>query len=46
MTDALLTLEDGIRRTLDQFRKLKSEGRLDTADLDVTPPPVVVANET
>ena len=42
----LTPLEDGIRRTLDQFRKLKSEGRLDTADLDVTPPPVVVANET
>src|SRR5262249_31289053 len=42
----LTPLEDGIRRTLEQFRKLKSEGRLDTADLDATPPPVVVAHET
>ena len=27
-------LEEGIRRTLQHFRKLQSEGRLDTADLD------------
>jgi nucleoside-diphosphate-sugar epimerase len=27
-------LEEGIRRTLEHFRKLKAEGRLDTADLD------------
>ncbi len=42
----LTPLEEGIRRTLEQFRRLKSEGRLDSADLDVQPPPVVVANET
>jgi len=28
------SLEEGIRKTLEQFRKLRSEGRLDTADLD------------
>ena len=41
----LTPLEDGIRRTLEQFRRLQSEGRLDTADLDVQPPPVVIADE-
>ena len=41
----LTPLEDGIRQTLDHFRRLQREGRLDTADLDVTPPPVVVADE-
>lgn len=30
----LTPLEDGIRATLEHFRKLRSEGRLDTADLD------------
>ena len=30
----LTSLEDGIRKTLTIFRKLQSEGRLDTADLD------------
>ena len=38
-------LEDGIRRTLDHFRRLQREGKLDTADLDVAPAPVV-SNET
>jgi nucleoside-diphosphate-sugar epimerase len=28
------TLKDGIRQTLEMFRKLQAEGRLDTADLD------------
>lgn len=41
----LTPLEDGIRRTLEQFRRFQSEGRLDTADLDVQPPPIVVADE-
>jgi nucleoside-diphosphate-sugar epimerase len=41
----LTPLEEGIRRTLEQFRRLQSEGRLDTTDLDVQPPPVVVADE-
>jgi nucleoside-diphosphate-sugar epimerase len=27
-------LEEGIRQTLEQFRTLQAEGRLDTADLD------------
>jgi nucleoside-diphosphate-sugar epimerase len=27
-------LVEGIRRTLEQFRRLHAEGRLDTADLD------------
>ena len=27
-------LREGVRRTLEHFRKLRSEGRLDTADLD------------
>jgi nucleoside-diphosphate-sugar epimerase len=39
------SLEAGIRRTLEQFRKLHAEGRLDTADLDVAPPPVTRADE-
>lgn len=30
----LTPLKDGIRQTLDMFRKLQAEGRLDTADLD------------
>jgi nucleoside-diphosphate-sugar epimerase len=30
----LTPLADGIRRTLEMFRKLQAEGRLDTADLD------------
>jgi hypothetical protein len=29
------SLEEGIRQTLTQFRKLQAEGRLDTYDLDV-----------
>src|SRR5947209_13160833 len=33
-------LADGIRRTLEQFRQLAAEGRLDTADLEAPPPPV------
>src|SRR4051812_6830066 len=33
-------LEDGIRQTLEQFRRLAAEGRLDTADLEAPPPPV------
>ena len=31
----LTSLEDGIRNTLNHFRQLQAEGRLDTADLDV-----------
>ena len=39
-------LEDGIRETVAIFRRLQSEGRLDTADLDAPkPPPVTVADE-
>jgi len=38
-------LADGIRRTLEHFRLLQREERLDTSDLDVTPAPVVVADE-
>jgi nucleoside-diphosphate-sugar epimerase len=39
-------LEAGIRETVDVFRKLQSEGRLDTADLDgPRPAPVTVADE-
>ncbi len=30
----LTPLEDGIRQTLDLFRALKAQGRLDTYDLD------------
>ncbi len=32
-------LEDGIRQTLDMFRQLAKEGRLDTSDLDAAPAP-------
>jgi nucleoside-diphosphate-sugar epimerase len=39
-------LEDGIRETATIFRKLRDEGRLDTADLEgPKPPPVTVADE-
>jgi nucleoside-diphosphate-sugar epimerase len=31
------SLEEGIRRTLEHFRRLHAEGRLDTADLDAAP---------
>ena len=42
----LTPLEDGIRRTLDHFRRLQREGRLDTADLDgPKPAPVTVIQE-
>lgn len=30
----LTPLEDGIRNTLEHFRRLQAEGRLDTDDLD------------
>jgi nucleoside-diphosphate-sugar epimerase len=33
-------LVEGIRRTLEHFRQLRVEGRLDTSDLDALPPPV------
>ena len=37
------TLEEGIRQTLELFRKLAKEGRLDTSDLDAAAaPPVAV----
>jgi nucleoside-diphosphate-sugar epimerase len=40
------SLEDGIRETVAIFRKLREEGRLDTADLDAPkPPPVTVADK-
>jgi nucleoside-diphosphate-sugar epimerase len=32
-------LAEGVRQTLEQFRRLAVEGRLDTADLDAPPPP-------
>jgi nucleoside-diphosphate-sugar epimerase len=39
-------LEDGIRETVAIFRKLKAEGRLDTADLDASKPaPVTTVDE-
>jgi nucleoside-diphosphate-sugar epimerase len=38
-------LEDGIRATLELFRKLAKEGRLDTSDLDATPAPVAKGDE-
>lgn len=39
-------LEVGIRETVEVFRRLQAEGRLDTVDLDAPkPPPVVVADE-
>ena len=41
------SLVDGIRETVDIFRKLQAEGRLDTSDLDAPKPaPVTVAVET
>ncbi len=41
------SLEDGIRKTVDIFKQLRAEGRLDTADLDgPQPAPVTVAVET
>lgn len=40
-------LKEGIRQTLELFRQLASEGRLDTADLDAPKPaPVTLAVET
>jgi len=36
------TLEEGIRQTLELFRKLAKEGRLDTSDLDSIAAPVAV----
>jgi hypothetical protein len=40
------SLEDGIRETAVIFRRLRDEGRLDTADLDAPKPsPVTVADE-
>ena len=33
------SLEEGIRQTLEMFRQLAKEGRLDTSDLDTAPPP-------
>jgi nucleoside-diphosphate-sugar epimerase len=39
-------LEDGIRETVAIFRQLRTEGRLDTGDLEgPKPPPVTVADE-
>jgi len=39
-------LEAGIRQTVEIFRRLQSEGRLDTSDLDAPkPPPVTTADE-
>jgi len=40
-------LEDGIRQTLELFRKLAKEGRLDTSDLDApaAPPAVIKGDE-
>jgi len=40
-------LEDGIRATLELFKQLAKEGRLDTSDLDAAPPPpaAVAADE-
>ena len=40
------SLEDGVRETVAIFRRLLSEGRLDTADLDAPkPPPVTTIQE-
>ncbi len=39
-------LQDGIRRTLDHFRRLHREGKLDTAEVDAAPEPVVSAHES
>jgi len=39
-------LEDGIRQTLELFRKLEKEGRLDASDLDAAPaPPAAVQRD-
>ncbi len=39
-------LQAGIRQTVEIFRRLQSEGRLDTSDLDAPqPPPVTTADE-
>lgn len=39
-------LEDGIRATLEMFRDLAAEGRLDTSDLDaVAPPPAAIQRD-
>lgn len=38
-------LAEGIRRTLEHFRQLHGEGRLDTADLDAAPAPPARADE-
>ena len=39
-------LADGIRETLAIFRKLQSENRLDTSELDTAKPTVVTLAET
>jgi nucleoside-diphosphate-sugar epimerase len=39
-------LEDGIRQTLDLFRKLAKEGRLDASDLETPAAPVAKGDET
>ncbi|MCE9533804.1 MAG: epimerase, partial [Planctomycetes bacterium] len=39
------SLEEGIRLTLEMFRKLQAEGRLDTSDLEAPKPVVVQADE-
>jgi nucleoside-diphosphate-sugar epimerase len=39
------SLEDGIRQTLEAFQALAKDGRLDTADLDATPPPPAKGDE-
>lgn len=38
-------LVDGVRATLEAFRRLHADGRLDAADLDVAPPPPAPADE-
>jgi hypothetical protein len=38
-----MRLEDGIRETLELFRRLAKEGRLDTSDLDAPPAPTAAA---
>jgi len=40
------SLGEGIRKTLEHFRRLQREGNLDTADLDAAKAPVVRADET
>lgn len=40
------SLEEGIRQTLEMFRQLAKEGRLDTSDLDaVAPPPSAIQRD-